>query len=109
MLRTIYQLPDRHRWNRAPGVTLIGDAAHVTVPGGDGANLAMFDGAQLGEAIAAHLHDTEAALSSYEEAMFPRSEAAAVAAHRTIDTIFGTGAPDGVANLFRSVLAQRQS
>ncbi|WP_135454750.1 NAD(P)/FAD-dependent oxidoreductase [Mycobacterium sp. DL99] len=108
-LRKIYQLPDRHRWNRTPGVTLIGDAAHVTVPGGDGANLAMFDGAQLGEAIAARLDDTEAALSSYEEAMFPRSEAAAVAAHQTIDAIFGAGAPDGVINLFNGILAQQQS
>jgi 2-polyprenyl-6-methoxyphenol hydroxylase-like FAD-dependent oxidoreductase len=107
-LRKIYQLPDRHRWNRTPGVTLIGDAAHVTVPGGDGANLAMFDGAQLGEAIAARLDDTEAALSSYEEAMFPRSEAAAVAAHQTIDTIFGAGAPDGVINLFNGILAHQQ-
>jgi 2-polyprenyl-6-methoxyphenol hydroxylase-like FAD-dependent oxidoreductase len=108
VLRSIYQLPDRHRWDRVPGVTLIGDAAHVTVPGGDGANLAMFDGAQLGQAIAAHLNDVEAALTSYEAIMFPRSEAAATAAHRTINTIFGDGAPDGVVNLFKGVLAQQQ-
>jgi 2-polyprenyl-6-methoxyphenol hydroxylase-like FAD-dependent oxidoreductase len=108
VLRTIYQLPVRHRWDRVPGVTLIGDAAHVTVPGGDGANLAMFDGAQLGQAIAAHLDDVEAALGSYEEVMFPRSEAAAIAAHRTINMIFGDGAPDGVVNLFKGVLEQQQ-
>jgi len=108
VLRSIYQLPDRHRWDRAPGVTLIGDAAHVTVPGGDGANLAMFDGAQLGQAIAAQPDDVEAALTSYEKNMFPRSEAAAVAAHQTIDMIFGDGAPDGVVNLFKGVLAQQQ-
>ena len=107
-LRSIYQLSDRHRWDRVPGVTLIGDAAHVTVPGGDGANLAMFDGAQLGQAIAAHLDDVEAALTGYEAIMFPRSEAAAIAAHRTINTIFGDGAPDGVVNLFRGVLAHQQ-
>jgi 2-polyprenyl-6-methoxyphenol hydroxylase-like FAD-dependent oxidoreductase len=108
VLRSIYQLPDRHRWDRVPGVTLIGDAAHVTVPGGDGANLAMFDGAQLGQAIAAHLDDVEAALTSYEAIMFPRSEAAAIAAHHTINLIFGDGAPDGVVNLFKGVLAQQQ-
>jgi 2-polyprenyl-6-methoxyphenol hydroxylase-like FAD-dependent oxidoreductase len=108
VLRSIYQLPDRHRWERVPGVSLIGDAAHVTVPGGDGANLAMFDGAQLGQAIAAHLDDVETALASYEQVMFPRSEAAATAAHRTINMIFGDGAPDGVVNLFRGVLAQQQ-
>jgi 2-polyprenyl-6-methoxyphenol hydroxylase-like FAD-dependent oxidoreductase len=108
-VRKIYQLPDAHRWDRTPGVTLIGDAAHVTVPGGDGANLAMFDGAQLAEAIAAHADDIETALAEYEAVMFPRSEEAAIAAHRTIDTIFGAGAPDGVINLFKGILAHQQA
>lgn len=100
ILRSIHQLPDRHRWARMPGVTLLGDAAHVTVPGGEGANIAMLDGAELGEAIAAHPGDVEAALAAHEQAMFARSEAEAVAAHETIDVIFGDGAPKGLVNLF---------
>lgn len=101
VLRSIYQLPDRHRWNRVPGVTLIGDAAHVTVPGGDGANLSMLDGAELGQAIAANPDDVEAALSGYEQVMFPRSEAAAAAAHQLLDLIFGDSAPYGFVNILR--------
>uniref|UniRef100_A0AAU2VI53 Flavin-dependent monooxygenase n=1 Tax=Streptomyces sp. NBC_00003 TaxID=2903608 RepID=A0AAU2VI53_9ACTN len=103
VLRSIYQLPHRHRWNRVSGVTLIGDAAHATVPGGDGANLAMLDGAELAQAIVANPDDIEAALADYEKAMFPRSEAAALSAHRTIDLIFGADAPDGLLNLFRGL------
>ncbi|MEU7590109.1 NAD(P)/FAD-dependent oxidoreductase [Micromonospora sp. NPDC049230] len=99
ILRSIHQLPDRHRWARMPGVTLLGDAAHVTVPGGEGANIAMLDGAELGEAIAAHAGDVEAAFAAYEEVMFARSEAEAVAAHETINLIFGDGAPNGLVNL----------
>ncbi len=105
VLRSIYQLPNSHRWQRIAGVTLIGDAAHVTVPGGDGANLAMLDGAELGEAIAAHPDDVEKALASYEDVMFPRSEAAAVAAHQTISLVFGEGAPAGLLGVFRGLSA----
>ena len=97
VLRSIYQLPDRHQWARVPGVTLLGDAAHVTVPGGEGANLAMLDGAELAQAIAAHPHDTDVALATYEAVMFPRSHAEATAAHDTVELIFGHGAPHALA------------
>ena len=60
VLRSIYQLPDRHRW------------------------------------------------AGYEEIMLPRCEAAAIAAHRTISTIYGDDAPDCIVNPFKGVLAPQQ-
>jgi 2-polyprenyl-6-methoxyphenol hydroxylase-like FAD-dependent oxidoreductase len=107
ILRSIHRLPNRHHWDRIPGVTLLGDAAHVSLPGGDGANFAMLDGAELGQAIAAYPDDPETALAAYEKVMFPRSEAAAIAAHETIELIFGAGAPQGLVNLFKGIQGRR--
>ncbi|MEJ1229498.1 MAG: hypothetical protein WDM88_00895 [Galbitalea sp.] len=69
-------------------------------PGGEGANIALLDGAELGGAIAAHPDDIEAAFAAYEEVMFDRSEAEALAAHETIELIFGHDAPHGLVQLF---------
>jgi 2-polyprenyl-6-methoxyphenol hydroxylase-like FAD-dependent oxidoreductase len=65
-------------------------------PSGDGANLAMFDGAELGKAIAAHPDDIEAALAVYEAAMFPRNESFAADARGILDLCLGDRAPFGL-------------
>jgi len=102
--RPLYALPDRHRWDRVPGVTLLGDAAHLMPPSGEGANLAMFDGAELGQAIAAHPDDIEAALTAYEQAMFPRSESEAADSWEILELCLGDRAPFGLIDFLAGAL-----
>ena len=98
--RPIHALPVEHRWDRVPGVTLLGDAAHLMIPSGEGANLAMFDAAELGKAIAANPGDVEAALIAYEKDLFPRSASEAVEASRLIEVCFGDHAPQSLVDFF---------
>ncbi len=71
--RPLYALPVPHTWPHTPGVTLIGDAAHLMSPfSGLGANTAMLDGADLARCVAEG-PDLATAVRRYEELMFPRA------------------------------------
>lgn len=100
VLRLLYALPVGHHWSRVPGVTLVGDAAHLAAPNGEGANLAMFDGAELGKAIAAHPDQFELALHEYEQAMFPRGAKAASEGTQLHELLFGDNSPHSLVSAF---------
>ncbi|MFD4260230.1 FAD-dependent oxidoreductase [Streptomyces sp. NPDC058534] len=94
VLRPHYALPEGHQWQRTPGVTLVGDAAHLQAPNGEGANWAMCDGAELDNALAAHPDDIEAGLGTYEQAMFTRMSHADDETAKHLEETFGDSLPE---------------
>ncbi|TWV53762.1 FAD-dependent monooxygenase [Streptomyces misionensis] len=84
--RPVFVLPVPHTWEHAPGITLLGDAAHLMPPVGLGANLAMLDGADLAHALVAE-STVEDAVRAYESVMLPRSAQAARECAKVLDDI----------------------
>lgn len=61
-------------WTSVSGVTIAGDAAHLSYPGGNGVNLAMLDSSKLAEKIEEHgLDNLDQAVQEYEADMFARA------------------------------------
>lgn len=98
--RSLYMHTVGSRWDHRPGITMIGDAAHLMTPfGGEGVNLAFQDALRLATTIIeaakaeAELHlDTR--ISGFEEDMFIRARKAQAMTEGMMQAmLFTEGAP----------------
>lgn len=71
-LRKIYMLPVGLRWWPQPGITLIGDAAHLMTPmAGEGVNMALRDALELEDSIIKDPENLATAVAEHKKAIFP--------------------------------------
>ncbi|MFK4039210.1 FAD-dependent oxidoreductase [Nonomuraea wenchangensis] len=96
--RALHVLPVPHTWAHVPGVTLLGDAAHLMPPLGAGANLALLEGAELAEAVlAAEPGRLDEAVAAFEERMGARAARWATFTAAGLDRLVSPDPADAVA------------
>ncbi|KAK0498727.1 hypothetical protein EDD18DRAFT_1153480 [Armillaria luteobubalina] len=113
--RKLVMLPPDHRWTSRPGVTLMGDAAHVMTPfAGEGVNNAMVDALELAEKVVVALKDGSArniqenlakAVKEYEEGMFARVHIVAQGTLHNMGIMFSKDSPLGFIKLMEGFKA----
>ncbi|KAF7361721.1 FAD-dependent monooxygenase [Mycena venus] len=92
-VRPVFKL-DHHQWSANPHITLLGDAAHLMVPNGEGANFAMLDGLELATVIAENMSANKESWLRVIQAFEAQMQARAWA-EEDADTGFDTFITDG--------------
>lgn len=71
--RPLYSMPLNQHWQTQPDITLLGDAAHLLPPNGEGVNAAMLDALYLSESFTGTTFtNVQQAIAHYETLMFAR-------------------------------------
>lgn len=71
--RPLYGMPFDQNWETHSSITLLGDAAHLLPPNGEGVNAAMLDALELSKNLTnGKFMDVKSAIAHYEKEMFER-------------------------------------
>jgi 2-polyprenyl-6-methoxyphenol hydroxylase-like FAD-dependent oxidoreductase len=106
--RGCYMLPTDYTWKSYPGITLIGDAAHLMTPfAGEGANMAMLDGAKLAAAISQIVHDGKdlaTTIENFERDMHNIVTGMAIESAENMNVLISEDGPQAVLKMFANFI-----
>jgi 2-polyprenyl-6-methoxyphenol hydroxylase-like FAD-dependent oxidoreductase len=119
-IRPLYSLPHGHSWTANPSATLLGDAAHLMLPNGEGVNAAMLDAYLLSKAVvqAYEGHGNDARgfqqaltplLGNYEKNMVERAREMGRDTDELMTIMFSNDAANDFANFFISMGEQMRA
>lgn len=111
----LHHLPADFEWSHSPdgknaNVTLIGDAAHLCLPNGEGVNIGMLDALELSNGLIPVLQEwnenghekTAKAILKFEQDMLPRMRETMVQTLSLLDNMYGPEAPESFVNMMKS-------
>jgi 2-polyprenyl-6-methoxyphenol hydroxylase-like FAD-dependent oxidoreductase len=100
IVRKLYMLPVGIKWTSKPGITVMGDAAHLMTPfAGVGVNVALADAMELAQAVVrrkdsvvakvmSDAHNIGVAVKEYEKEMFERGRVNAEKTRKNLELHF---------------------
>lgn len=93
VVRPLNYFPLDQHWEAHSNITIIGDAAHLMPPSGEGVNTAMLDAMDLSEHLTSEKYDTiQTAIAAYENQMRERGTKLALEALEGNEVMYGENA-----------------
>ncbi|KMQ68809.1 2-polyprenyl-6-methoxyphenol hydroxylase [Chryseobacterium sp. FH2] len=103
LVRPQYSIPLDQSWIAKSNITLLGDAAHIMAPSGEGVNLAMLDALELSECLTNEdFIDVQNAIAAYEAPMRERAAQEAAESFEMIEWMHGEDAQERMLAFFNN-------
>lgn len=103
LVRPQYAVPSGQTWEAKSNLALLGDAAHIMAPSGEGVNLAMLDALELSECLTDDRYsDTQTAIAAYEASMRQRAAQEVAESFEMMEWMHSGNAQDRVIAFFKT-------